>query len=156
MGRLLEWFNAQRTRTKWIVGGIAVLLVLGIIGALLPEEQPTTTSPSRPVTTSGRTTAATPASRPASKTEIEEQRKGFHCLSKWDGNHDGMERLIRAELNDPGSMETHSTKIAPVQDGIHAVVVDFSAKNAYGGMVRQEAQGFVDHDTCEATLWAIE
>ena len=85
----------------------------------------------------------------------ENRRKGFHCLSTWDGNHDGMNELIKAELNDPGSLEVHTTRIAPVEGGVHAVKVDFSAKNAFGGMVRNEATGFIDHDTCEATLWGI-
>ena len=31
------------------------------------------------------------------------------CLSPWDGNHNGFERLVRQHLNDPGSMEPHGT-----------------------------------------------
>ena len=56
----------------------------------------------------------------AAAEEAEDRRKGFHCLSPWDGNHDGLEALIRDELNDPGSMETIETRITPVdEDGNH-------------------------------------
>ena len=53
------------------------------------------------------------AAADASTEEAEERRKGFHCLSEWDGNHDDLEALIRERLNDPGSMETIETRIAP-------------------------------------------
>ena len=83
----------------------------------------------------------------------EDRRKGFHCLSGWDGNHDGLEALVRAELNDPGSMETHETRITPVDaNGDHTIIMDFSAKNAFGGRVRHEAVGKVSQATCRATL----
>ena len=89
--------------------------------------------------------------------EAEERRKGFHCLTEWDGNHDGLEVLVKDQLNDPGSMETHSTRITPVNaDGKHIIFMEFSAKNAFGGRVRNTAGGLVDPETCEATLVGIE
>lgn len=88
--------------------------------------------------------------------ELEEQRKGFHCLSTWDGNHSGLERLIRNRLNDPGSMETIDTRISPVDSsGKHRVILVFTAKNAFGGRVRNTAIGTIDNETCEATLLSI-
>ena len=93
----------------------------------------------------------------SSEETAEEHRKGFHCLDPWDGNHNGLEALIRDQLNDPGSMETHSTRITPVSAaGTHTVLMDFSAANAFGGMVRNTAYGWVDHETCEAELDYIE
>ena len=89
--------------------------------------------------------------------KAEERRKGFHCLSTWDGHHDELEGLVRANLNDPGSMETYETRIGSVDSqGRHSIVMDFGARNAFGGMVRREASGWVDHETCQATLSAIE
>ena len=46
--------------------------------------------------------------------ELEEKGKGFHYLDPWDGNHNGVEAIIRDRLNDPGSMETIETRIAPL------------------------------------------
>ena len=88
--------------------------------------------------------------------DADEMRKGFHCLSPWDGNHDGLEALVRHQLNDPGSMETLETRITPVDNfGDHFIITEFTAKNAFGGVVRHVADGIVDNETCEATLSAI-
>jgi hypothetical protein len=89
--------------------------------------------------------------------KAEEVHKGFHCLSAWDGNHDGLEGLVRPQLNDPGSMETHETRIWPVGDGNrHRIIMTFGAGNAFGGMVRHTAIGWIDHDSCEATLVSVD
>ena len=49
-------------------------------------------------------------------------------------------------------MQTHETRIARVNQGKHTIIMDFSAKNAFGGRVRHEAVGKVDYVTCKATL----
>ena len=89
--------------------------------------------------------------------KAEEERMGFHCLSAWDGNHDGLEGLVRPQLNDPSSMETYETRIAPAgTDNQHPIRVTFGARNAFGGMVRLTAIGWIDHDSCEATLVSVD
>ena len=89
--------------------------------------------------------------------DAEDRTKGFHCLSKLDGNHDGLEALIRERLNDPGSMETIETRIAAANaQGDHRIELDFTAKNAFGGRVRNTAHGWVSQSTCVATLTLIE
>ena len=75
----------------------------------------------------------------------EERQKGFHCLSAWDGNHDGFEDLVRPQLLDPDSMETFETRVAPNEGGRHRIIMNFGARNAFGGMVRFIAFG--DYDT---------
>ena len=86
----------------------------------------------------------------------EYERKGFHCLDAWDGNHNGLEALVRDVLNDPGSMETYETRVSPVEDGEHSIIMEFGARNVFGGMVRQTAFGTYDHKTCEAVLLGIQ
>ena len=88
--------------------------------------------------------------------QSEEERKGFHCLSAWDGNHNGLEALVRDNLNDPGSMETFETRIWPVVEGRHRIMMEFGARNIYGGMVRLTATGWIDNESCDATLTLIE
>lgn len=80
------------------------------------------------------------------------RHQGFHCLSPWNGQSRQMNSLIKTHLNDPNSMEVHSTRIAPEVNGTHTVIVDFGAKNALGGVVRNIARGLVDHETCEALV----
>ena len=95
--------------------------------------------------------------RDDAREEIEERHKGFHCLSSWDGNHGGMTELIKARLNDPDSMETREPRITPVNNaGQHRIIVNFTARNAFGGVVRSRAFGLVDNETCEATITSIE
>lgn len=54
-------------------------------------------------------------------------------------------------------METYETRITPVDaNGQHRIFMDFGARNVFGGMVRSEAYGIVDNETCEATLLGIE
>ena len=106
------------------------------------------------VTVEGQQMSETAATAVA---EAEERRKGFHCLSPWDGNHDGLEALIRDNLNDPGSMDTVETRITPVdEDGNHTVALEFTALNAFGGRVRLTGYGMVENESCEATLIGIE
>ncbi len=129
----------QWSRNTWIIvtGSLLVIVVIAIV-----------------IPTMGQSEEEKAAS---AVEEAENKRKGFHCLNAWDGNHDGIEALIRAQLSDLGSMETHQTRIAPVDEyGEHVIFVDFSAKNAFGGRVRYEAGGFIDNETCEARLVTIE
>lgn len=96
------------------------------IGKRTPS--PTGGSHRRPAATTARTLSAT---------EVFED-----CVSAWDGNHDGLEALIRAQLNDPGSMETHGTYYNPsdsLTDGSITIRLDYGARNALGGMVRTNA-----------------
>ena len=124
----------------WIFIGIVVISMIG--NALGDNSDDSIT----------RSTATTTVDKRA-----EDRRNGFHCLSAWDGNHDGLEALIRDQLNDPGSMETIETRISPVDArGDHAILLEFTAKNAFGGRVRSIAAGVVDNSTCEATLSFIE
>lgn len=100
----------------------------------------------------------TPVSGDAAPEASEDNIYGWHCLDQWDGNHDGLEALVRQHLNDPGSMETVSTSTTPVEADTeqHIIFMDFTAKNTFGGRVRHRASGSFDTNTCEATLFGIE
>ena len=107
--------------------------------------------------TSSGTENPKPPNIPATREAAEERQKGFHCLSAWDGNHDGLEDLIKAKLKDPDSMETIETKMTPVDaNGNHNIILKYRARNSFGGMVVEQALGIVNNDTCEATLLGVE
>ena len=64
------------------------------------------------------------------------------CFSAWDGNHEGFERLVKAGLNDPNSMEVHGTyfgELDRLDDGILRIRMDYSAANTIGGVTRTNA-----------------
>lgn len=91
----------------------------------------------------------TPATRPSNAAEALEA-----CVSAWDGNHEGFEALIRNVLNDPGSMETHGTYYNAsdsISDGEITIRLNYGARNAFGGMVRNDALGVMDVTTCRIT-----
>ena len=74
------------------------------------------------------------------------------CVSPWDGNHDGFERQVREQLNDPESMTTHATYYVRRSSGEFILRMDYGARNAFGGMVRTEAIAVMDTNTCEVTV----
>ncbi|MFC3713713.1 zinc ribbon domain-containing protein [Sphingoaurantiacus capsulatus] len=87
----------------------------------------------------------------------EEKRKGFHCLSAWDGSHRAVVDSVKASLRDPDSFEHDETKITPVDEkGKHALSMKFRARNGFGGMNLGVAIASVDNATCGATVVAID
>ena len=76
------------------------------------------------------------------------------CFSKWDGNLDALENLVRPLLNDRGSMETHETRFSRTarSGGWHDVRMTYSAKNALGGRVTTVATGQVHFPSCNVRL----
>lgn len=89
--------------------------------------------------------------------KAEEKRKGFHCLSPWDGSHDDFKRLVKASMREPKSFEHIETRITPVdEDGNHQLRMTYRARNGFGGMNVSEAYALVDNETCTAVPLQIE
>lgn len=81
--------------------------------------------------------------------QAEEKRKGFHCLSAWDGSQRAVIDWTKENLNDPGSFEHDETRIAPVDaEGNHTVIMDYRAKNGFGGVVRGAVMATINGSTC--------
>ena len=152
--RLRRWF----ARFVKIVVATAVLLVVAAI-LFAAFDQPTTTPTSTfaaPAVTVG---SATTRPRPATTTTVAPTAFGLaeECFSVWSGNHRGFVDKVKAVLNDPGSMEVHGTYFnsndSPV-DGIR-IRMDYSAANAFGGMVRGNALADMAPD-CSITVIQYE
>lgn len=87
------------------------------------------------------------------KAEAEKKQKGFHCLSGWDGSHTGVVRWVKNNLKDPDSYKHKETRITPaLKDGKHILVMEYRAKNSFGGYVINSVMASVDSDTCQATV----
>jgi hypothetical protein len=82
----------------------------------------------------------------------ENDRKGFNCLSSWDGSNASLVKQIKEQLRDPDSFEHDETRITPENNGKHTVFMKYRARNGFGGMNVARAVAEVDHNTCEATL----
>ena len=65
----------------------------------------------------------------------ENKRKGFHCLSSWDGSHRTVKNWTVENLKDPESFDHIETKVTPVNDkGEHTLIMKYRARNGFGGM----------------------
>lgn len=89
----------------------------------------------------------------------ENKRKGFNCLSAWDGSEPDVVNLVKARLRDPGSFEHIDTQIT-LKDakGLHHVMMRYRSRNGFGGMIEGTALATVLNlsDRCVAQLVALD
>lgn len=87
----------------------------------------------------------------------EERRKGFHCLSSWSGEHRAVVKWTKEQLRDPKSFEHDKTLVWPVSaDGNHQLVMQYRAKNGFGGMTSGVVKAEYSNETCAATIKSID
>ena len=99
--------------------------------------------------------AQTERERVAAAQAAETRRKGFHCLSSWNGSHRGVKNYIVDRLRDPDSFEHVETRITPVNaNGEHTLIMQYRARNGFGGMNVEYVTARVDNETCRATIVA--
>jgi hypothetical protein len=86
----------------------------------------------------------------------EDRRTGMHCLSGWDGSNASFTDQVKARLREPDSFEHVETRITPVdKSGNHTVMMQYRAKNGFGGTNNPTAIGTVRQSDCAATVTAI-
>jgi hypothetical protein len=89
--------------------------------------------------------------------EKENKRKGYHCLSRWDGSHTAVKKYVEENMRDPDSFEHIETLITPVSDkGTHQLIMKYRAKNGFGGMTVGSAIATIDNASCKATITSVE
>ena len=87
----------------------------------------------------------------------EEKKKGFHCLSAWDGSHREFNLAIKQQLKNPSSFEHVSTKVTPVSDkGVHTILMEYRATNSFGGVVPGTALGTFNNSDCKFNILTVE
>lgn len=88
--------------------------------------------------------------------EREKRRKGFHCLSGWDGSHRGVKDYTKKNMREPDSFEHIETRITPVDDnGRHTLSMTYRARNGFGGMNVAVAVATIRNADCSATITAL-
>lgn len=89
--------------------------------------------------------------------EAEEKRKGFHCLSAWDGSHAAFKRYVKSQMRNPDSFDHISTRVTPVdENGQHTLLMEYRAENGFGGMNVGTAMAKYSNATCDFTLISLE
>lgn len=81
--------------------------------------------------------------------KAEERQNGFHCLSPWDGSHNGFVEFTRKNLRDPSSFEHVRTRIGQHTNGAHSLKMEFRARNGFGGVNVGTALGSIRNSDCE-------
>ncbi|MBC6443782.1 MAG: hypothetical protein GDA53_11885 [Rhodobacteraceae bacterium] len=125
---------------KWVLIGLGLLTVLAIrAGPPLKDKEKAAREAGR----QGRK-----AARIAE--ESEKRRRGFRCLSTWDGSHPHFKRHVRSLIRDPDSFKHMETRVSPVsKNGTHTFWMTCRARNGFGGMNVGKARGTYRNDNCQ-------
>lgn len=139
--------------------GVVLIVIIGAIAGSGNDDEPSRATPTAQPTPTRSASVGTPArttpsrstpTRPAQES-VREQVE--NCLDPWDGNHNGFEAQIRAVLKDPDSMSTQSTRFSLTPtDGSVSITLDYTARNSFGGTVRNLARGRLNLSTCRVTV----
>ena len=84
--------------------------------------------------------------------KAEETRKGFHCLSAWDGSNSSLIRETKNTMKDPKSFEHVETVIGTVSNGQHKAVMTYRGRNGFGGMVVEKVGVYISNSTCKVLM----
>lgn len=127
-----DWLSRTFDSPTGALFGCCFMLVLAIAGFLLVmvkwEQR------SNRIEAEQRVAQAEAAKKQADE-DAENKRKGFHCLSAWDGSEPDVVEAVKRTLRDPGSFEHVKTTITPVNaKGFHYLIMIYRARNGFGGM----------------------
>lgn len=115
--------DKSKTGRVWLGGGVVFLTLLGFL-----------TQPS--------------------DTKVADKQAGVHCLSKWDGSHEEVVELVRAGLREPSSFEHIQTRVTQIKaDGQHGLLMDYRARNGFGGVNVHTATATYRNDNCAVVAW---
>lgn len=78
----------------------------------------------------------------------EDKRKGFHCLSNWDGSSPSIERELKKRMHDPDSYEHVETLVTPEHNGLHEYAVTYRASNGFGALRLYKVGGEFRNEGC--------
>lgn len=137
--------KAEMTAARGIALGLGLILFVALCS---PVPQP---SPSEPPET------PSPSPTPDAAAAAEERRKGFHCLSVWDGSNRDLVAQIKRRLNDDDSFEHVDTTITPVNAaGSHILKMEFRAANAFGAKMLLSAWARINPADCKAEIISVK
>lgn len=116
------------TTARGVIAGVSLLMIFGAVCAVCLDatQDETTQTPVDPV-----------------------QEKIDAQFSAWDGSHRGLVAAVEKTLNDPGSFEHLETRTMKGSNYPETFIVSmqYTAKNAFGGRVRNTIVCEVDVDT---------
>lgn len=92
--------------------------------------------------------------QPSEEEKASEEQAGFHCLNYYSGALTDLEDAVKSSLRDPSSYEHISTRVTPIRgDKTHAVLVEYRARNGFGGYAIARAAGRYANSDCKLLEW---
>ncbi len=89
-----------------------------------------------------------PTLSPEEQEEIDYKKWVEYQFSAWDGSHIELVRLVKENMNDPGSFQHVETRYVDNGTGNGLTVyMKFRGKNAFGGLVINEVTATTDYKT---------
>ncbi|TPL01370.1 hypothetical protein FJ938_20845 [Mesorhizobium sp. B2-4-14] len=86
----------------------------------------------------------------------EEPKDGSQCFSGWDGSSRELVRLVTERLRDPDSFQHSTTKTSePDKSGHRTVLMEYRAKNGFGGYNVGYATGSLNISDCTITDFGL-
>ncbi|ORE90940.1 hypothetical protein [Aurantimonas sp. 22II-16-19i] len=86
--------------------------------------------------------------------EVAAKEVQFRCLSGWTGSMLDFAREVKDSLREPDSFEHVMSSATPVHaDGTQIIIMEYRARNGFGGMNVETAQATVNNDDCKLISW---
>ncbi|MER9859140.1 MULTISPECIES: hypothetical protein [unclassified Mesorhizobium] len=81
---------------------------------------------------------------------------GLQCFSGWDGSSGELVRMVTGRLRDPDSFQHSETKTSkPDKSGHPTVLMEYRAKNGFGGYTVGYATGSLNISDCTVTNFSL-
>lgn len=93
--------------------------------------------------------------RPADDLAVKKPDNGLQCFSAWDGSSREIVRMVTERLRDPDSFKHVETKTSEPKNGRRTVLMEYRAKNGFGGYNVGYATGEMNISTCAITDFSL-
>ncbi|WP_141245963.1 SHOCT domain-containing protein [Mesorhizobium sp. WSM3859] len=86
---------------------------------------------------------------------VKKPDNGLQCFSAWDGSSRELVRMVTERLRDPDSFKHVETKTSEPKNGRRTVLMEYRAKNGFGGYNVGYATGEMNISTCAITDFSL-
>jgi hypothetical protein len=142
-----------RRHVRRLLGGGALLAVAGFVGLALTLPP----AAEREAQLAADAAAAALAEAARAAAEVADREAGRHCLSISGLEVQSVVNAVKASLREPDSFEMISTSMSPLtENGRHVVLMDYRARNGFGGMNVATARAVIINADCSVEALVVE
>lgn len=142
-------FGNARLAKRFTLFGLGSVALAALTVPVLRAKNVDAENPDRPI--------ASISPNPVSDEQVEDHRKGFHCLYPVDGSNPDLVLAVKNRLAEPSSFEHVQTTVFPRDMYLrHRVLMIFRFRDAAGAVTRGRAIGYMNGADCGTTLSSVE